>query len=158
MLNELYAFEQNEKVEERTRIDLERRFRVRVETRLALEEQLMDQFKRKLQVMEDDKVFLGKQMEMMAERDKIDQMSNERRRRKMAEHRKDIHELLENRKQQRVLDIANEIKLQELEQKKEARKYVLLFLAVNKGSKLFNKYLFPSLTDKKSLRKNALKC
>lgn len=122
MLNELYAFEQNEKVEERTRIDLERRFRVRVETRLALEEQLMDQFKRKLQVMEDDKVFLGKQMEMMAERDKIDQMSNERRRRKMAEHRKDIHELLEKRKVQRLLDIANEIKLRELEQKKETRK------------------------------------
>lgn len=128
MLNELYAFEQNEKVEERTRIDLERRFRVRVETRLALEEQLMDQFKRKLQVMEDDKVFLGKQMEMMAERDKIDQMSNERRRRKMAEHRKDIHELLEKRKEQRVLDIANEIKLRELEQKKETRKYVLMKL------------------------------
>lgn len=122
MLNELYAFEQNEKVEERTRIDLERRFRVRVETRLALEEQLMDQFKRKLQVMEDDKVFLGKQMEMMAERDKIDQMSNERRRRKMAEHRKDIHELLEERKAQRLLDRANEIKLRELEQKKETRK------------------------------------
>lgn len=126
LLNELYAFEQNEKVEERTRIDLERRFRVRVETRLALEEQLLDQFKRKLQVMEDDKVFLGKQMEMMAERDKIDQMSNERRRRKMAEHRKDIHELLEKRKQQRVLDIANEVRLRELEQKKEIRKYVFL--------------------------------
>lgn len=130
----MYAFEQNEKVEERTRIDLERRFRVRVETRLALEQQLMDQYKRKLQVMEDDKVFLGKQMEMMAERDKIDQMSNERRRRKMAEHRKDIHELLEKRKEQRVLDIANEIKLRELEQKQEARKYVqnyveLLFTA-----------------------------
>lgn len=124
----MYAFEQNEKVEERTRIDLERRFRVRVETRLALEEQLMDQFKRKLQVMEDDKVFLGKQMEMMAERDKIDQMSNERRRRKMAEHRKDIHELLEKRKEQRVLDIANEIKLRELEQKQETRKYVHLQL------------------------------
>ncbi|CAO1425540.1 unnamed protein product [Diamesa tonsa] len=126
LLNELYAFEQNEKVEERTRIDLERRFRVRVETRLALEEQLMDQFKRKLQVMEDDKVFLGKQMEMMAERDKIDQMSNERRRRKMAEHRKDIHELLEKRKEQRVLDIANEIKLRELEQKQETRKQEII--------------------------------
>lgn len=157
----MYAFEQNEKVEERTRIDLERKFRVRVETRLALEQQLMDQYKRKLQVKEDDKVFLGKQMEMMAERDKIDQMSNERRRRKMAEHRKDIHELLEKRKEQRVLDIANEIKLRELEQKQEARKYVykmLLSSCLQLGSKLFNKYLLLSLTDKKSLRKNALKC
>lgn len=59
---------------------------------------------------------------MLAERDKIDQMSNEKRRRKMAEHRKATHELLEERKQQRVEKLADEIRLRDLDQQQEKRK------------------------------------
>lgn len=118
----MWAFEQNEKVEQKIRDDLERRFRIRVETRIALEEQLIDRQKRREQEAQDDKLFWEKQMEMLAERDKIDQLSNEKRRRKMAEHRRAIHDMLDERKAQRAIDILNEMKQRDLDQQREKRK------------------------------------
>lgn len=109
-------------MEERIREQLEHRFRVRVETRLALEEQLMDQQRRKELEAKEDALFREKQLQMFAERDKIDQMSDEKRRRKMAEHRKAIQELLEERKQQRIEKLAEEMKLRDIEQEQERRK------------------------------------
>lgn len=122
LLQELWAFEQNEKVEEKIREQLEYRFRVRVETRLALEEQLMDQHRRREIEALEDRLFREKQLEMLAERDKLDQLSDEKRRRKMAEHRKAIHEMLEERKAQRVEDLAKEMQQRDMEQEREKRK------------------------------------
>lgn len=59
---------------------------------------------------------------MLAERDKLDQMSAEKRRRKMAEHRRATQELLEERKLQRIEKLAEEMKLRDLEQEREKRK------------------------------------
>lgn len=122
LLQELWAFEQNEKDEEKLREQLEHRFRVRIETRLALEGQLMDQNRRKEFEAQEDRIFREKQLEMLAERDKLDQMSDEKRRRKMAEHRKATHELLEVRKAQRVEDLAEEMKQRDLDKEQEKRK------------------------------------
>lgn len=122
LLQELWAFEQNEKVEEKLREQMEYRFRVRVETRLALEEQLMDQKHRKELEAQEDRIFREKQLEMLAERDKIDQLSDEKRRRKTAEHRKAIHEMLEERKLKRAQDLVEELKERDLEQKRAQRK------------------------------------
>lgn len=122
LLQELWAFEQNEKVEEKIREQLEYRFRVRVETRLALEEQLMEQNRRKELEAHEDKIFLAKQLEQLAERDKIDQLSDEKRRRKMAEHRKAIKEMMEERKLQRAESLAEEVKLRDVEQQQQKRK------------------------------------
>lgn len=121
-MQELWAFEQNEKIEEKIREQMEYRFRVRVETRLALEEQLMDQQRRKELDAHEDKIFREKQLEMLAERDKIDQLSDEKRRKKMAEHRRAIHEMLEERKAKRAVDLAEELELRNLEQAEEKRK------------------------------------
>lgn len=118
----MWEFEQNEKVEEKLREQMEYRFRVRVETRLALEEQLMDQQRRKEVEALEDRLFREKQLELLAERDKLDQLSDEKRRRKMAEHRKAIHEMLDGRKLQRIEDLAQEMKLRDIEQEQEKRK------------------------------------
>lgn len=122
LLQELWEFEQNEKVEEKIREQLEYRFRVRVETRLALEEQLMDQHRRREIEALEDRLFREKQLELLAERDKLDQLSDEKRRRKMAEHRKAIQELLEERKTQRVENLAKEMQQRDMEQEREKRK------------------------------------
>lgn len=122
LIQELWAFEQNEKLEEKIREQMEYRFRVRVETRLALEDQLFDQQCRKEVEAQEDRIFREKQLEMWAERDKVEQLSDEKRRRKMAEHRRAIHEILEERKKQRVEKLALELKSRDLEQEQEKRK------------------------------------
>lgn len=118
----MWAFEQNEKIEETLREQMEYRFRVRVENRLALEAQLCDQQRRRDLEAQEDRIFQEKQLEMWAERDKIEQLSDEKRRRKMTEHRRAIHELLELRKMQRVESLALELKTRDLEQEQEKRK------------------------------------
>jgi len=95
---------------------------MRVQTRLALEEQLMDQFKRKQQEEQDDKQFREQQTELLAERDKLDIMSNERRKRIMSEHRKAIRQMLEERKLQRAHLLALEMKMRDAEEEQEKRK------------------------------------
>lgn len=122
LIQELWAFEQNEKIEEKLREQMEYRFRVRVETRLALESQLVDQQRRKELEAQEDRIFREKQLELWAERDKVDQLSDEKRRRKMAEHRRAIHEILEERKVQRAENLAMEMKTRDLEQEQEKRK------------------------------------
>lgn len=118
----MWAFEQNEKVEEKIREQLEYRFRVRVETRLALEAQLVDQHQRRELEAQEDRIFREKQLEMLAERDKLDQMSNEKRRRKLTEHRKATHEMLEERKLQRAENLAKELQQRDHDQEQEKRK------------------------------------
>lgn len=82
----------------------------------------MDQQHRKELEAQEDRIFREKQLKMLAERDRIDQMSDEKRRRKMTEHRKATHEMLEERKQKRVENLAEELKLRDLELKQEKRK------------------------------------
>jgi hypothetical protein len=101
---------------------MEYRFRVRVETRLALEEQLMDQQSRRENEAQEDRIFREKQLELWAERDKVEQLSDEKRRRKTAEHRRAIHEILEKRKEERVEKLAMELRTRDLEQEQEKRK------------------------------------
>lgn len=121
-MQELWEFEQNEKSEEKIREQLEYRFRVRVETRLALEDQMIDQHRRKQLEAQEDRLFREKQLELLAERDKLDQLSDEKRRRKMSEHRKAIHEMLEERKVQRAEKLEEEFKLRDIEKEQEKRK------------------------------------
>ncbi|CAG9807400.1 unnamed protein product [Chironomus riparius] len=122
LLQELWAFEENEKIEEQMRNKLEFQLRQRIEARLILEQQLMDQKQRKEREENDEKIFWEKQLQMLAERDKIEQLSNEKRRRKILEHRKAIQELLEQRKLQRVEALATEIRMREIEEQDEKRK------------------------------------
>lgn len=120
--------------------------RQRIEARLILEQQLMDQKKRKEREENDEKLFCEKQLQMLAERDKIEQLSNEKRRRKILEHRKAIQEMLEQRKLERVEAMATEIRMREIEEEDKKRKYViiiyLLYVSLHVTNILFF-YSFP---------------
>lgn len=122
MLQELWAFEQNEKIEENLRAHMEYRLRLAVESRLALEQQLDEQRQRKEQEEMDEKVFYENQLQLLAEQDKLEQLSNERRRRKIAEHRRAVQEMLSDRKQQRVEALAVELRTRDAEQQAEKRR------------------------------------
>lgn len=122
LLQELWAFEQNEKNEEKLRKHLEYRFRVRVETRLALENQLREQQEKKTDQAKEDEIFREKQLKMWAERDKLEQMSDEKKRRKMTEYRKSVKEILDQRKSQRIESACEEIRQCKVEEEIEKRK------------------------------------
>lgn len=118
----MWAFEENEKVEERMKSQIEYRLKLAIESRLALEQQLLEQRKRKEQEEVDEKAFYENQLLLLAERDKLEQLSNERRRRKIGEHRKAIKEMLEERKVQRAEALAMEMKERDVEKEEERRK------------------------------------
>lgn len=101
---------------------MEYRFRVRVETRLALEEQISQQSRKKNLAAQEERIFQEKQLELLAERDKLDQLSDEKRRKKMAEHRRSVHQIIEERKIERAEKLADELKIQELDKEQEKRK------------------------------------
>lgn len=122
MLQELWAFEQNEKEEVGIRSQIEYRLKLAVESRLALEKQLVEQRMKKEQSEMDEKAFYENQLLLLAERDKLEQLSNERRRRKIAEHRKAIQEMLAERKLQRAAAMALEMKTRDVEEAAEKRK------------------------------------
>lgn len=122
LLNELWTFEENEKIEEELRSKMEFQLRCRIQARLALEQQLMEKQKRKEQEELNEKVFWEKQLQMLAERDKIEQLSNEKRHRKIVEHRRAVQEMLHERKLQRAETLANEIKQRDIEEQEEKRK------------------------------------
>ena len=65
LLQELWAFEENEKIEEQMRNKLEFQLRQRIEARLILEQQLMDQKQRKERAENDEKIFWEKQLQML---------------------------------------------------------------------------------------------
>lgn len=122
MLQELWAFEQNEKEEVGIRSQIEYRLKLAVESRLALEKQLVEQRMKKEQSEMDEKAFYENQLLLLAERDKLEQLSNERRRRKIAEHRKAIQEMLAERRLQRAAAMALEMKSRDVEEAAEKRK------------------------------------
>lgn len=126
LLQDLYAFEMSEKEDEITRKKIEQQFRKRIETRLALERQLMEQYYIAQKKIQTDKEFKDEQMNLMAERDRIDQLTNERRRQKIIDHRREILEMLEERKVKKAQDLAESVKIQQLHEKEEQRKQEII--------------------------------
>lgn len=101
---------------------MEHRLRLAVESRLALEQQLEEQRQRKEREDLDEKEFYENQLQLLAERDKLEQLSNERRRRKITEHRHAVQAMLEERKIHRAEALAEELKVRDAEQQAEKRK------------------------------------
>ncbi|XP_053678628.1 meiosis-specific nuclear structural protein 1-like [Anopheles nili] len=121
MLQELYIAERDEKEEFKRQQELEDQIRKRIEIRLDLEKQLNEiNCQRELHA-EEEKRFQEEQIKTWAERDRIDMMSNEKRRRKMTEYRRAVHELLENRRKQRMEEVKS-LKEQEDRQRQEERR------------------------------------
>ncbi|XP_052901275.1 meiosis-specific nuclear structural protein 1-like [Anopheles moucheti] len=126
MLQELYIAERNEKEETKRQSELEDQIRKRIAIRLDLEKQLVENnCQRELQT-EEEKRFQQQQIEMWAERDRIDMMSNEKRRRKMMEYRRNVQELMEDRRKRRMEDVKSSMEQEERQKQEELRNQEIL--------------------------------
>lgn len=115
------------------RLNLERIFRRRIETRLQLEKQKQENLERLAQAKNDDVEFRAEQLKLLSERDKIDQMTAEKRRRIMMEHHRAVREIMDQRKiarEEEKVKIAREHRY-DLEQQEEL--YVLLVYKMKMG-------------------------
>lgn len=105
---------------------MENEFRRRIELRFSLEKQRLDQLERLKTEEREEQKFRDQQMKYLAERDKLEQMSNEKRRRKMLEHKKAIQEYLEQRRIQRAQEIADLQKSYKIDEENEEQRQMLI--------------------------------
>lgn len=105
---------------------MEIELRRRIETRLMLDQQRQDNQVRFMHEQEEDRLFFLETMKVLAEKDKLDQLSTEKRRQKMMEHRRAIQELLEQRKNNRVEEVAGKLRDRKMDEKEEQRREELI--------------------------------
>lgn len=98
MLLALKIEELNEDADMKERLNLERVFRRRIEMRIQLEQQKQDNLERLAQEKNDDAHFRSEQLKLLCERDRLDQMTAEKRRRIMMEHHRAVREIMDQRK------------------------------------------------------------
>lgn len=111
-----------EKQESNDRRDLERKIRMRLKTRLELEEQRRENEMRNIQKRDDDEKFRTEQLRLLAERDRIEMLANEKKRQKQMEHYKIVRELMEQRKFERDCELLKLIEENEKEIQLEKRR------------------------------------
>ncbi|EAA08575.5 AGAP004208-PA, partial [Anopheles gambiae str. PEST] len=130
----LYMAERNEKEEIQRQQQLEEQIRKRIAIRLDLEKQLSENnCLRELQA-EEEKRFQEQQIQAWAERDRIDIMSNEKRRRKMMEYRRAVHELLEERRKIRPEEVKSLMEQEESQNQAENRRQQILEVRKDKAA------------------------
>lgn len=122
LLQDLYAAELDERQEQRLQRDLEQQLRKRIEARLGIERQLVEIECRRKQQEDEDRRFKEDQLKLWAERDRLDQLSNEKRNRKLMEHRRAIQELLEERRQRRADEVKELMQMQSMFEQEEKRR------------------------------------
>lgn len=113
--------EMNEEAEMKERLNLERVFRRRIETRIQLEQQKQENLDRLAREKNDDAEFRAEQLRLLSERDRIDEMTADKRRRMVMEHHRAVREIMDQRRVTREME---KIKLAEehrydLEQQEE---------------------------------------
>lgn len=126
--------ELNEEAEMKERLNLERVFRRRIEMRIQLEQQKQDNLDRLAREKNDDVQFRSEQLRLLSERDRIDQMTAEKRRRIMMEHHRAVREIMDQRKialEQDKVKMAEEHRY-DLEQQEEL--YVVVWSVACKWS------------------------
>lgn len=110
-----------ERAELKRRHEMEKRFRDQVHIRIALDQQRSDHVLRLQSQQEDDRQFRQRQMELLAERDKIEQMTQERRRQLVMEHNRIVRSILDERKAKRATDLAKAMEAHQVEMAQKER-------------------------------------
>lgn len=80
------------------RLNLERILRRRIEMRIQLEQQKQENLERLAREKNDDALFRAEQLKLLSERDRIDGMTAEKRRRIVMEHNRAVREIMDQRK------------------------------------------------------------
>lgn len=98
--------EMEEQAAQQARDQLARRLRERLAARTEFVRQRADRAQRDRQAQLDDVEFRRQQMLVLAERDRLEQLSDERKRRRIAEHNRIVLGLLEQRRARHALELA----------------------------------------------------
>lgn len=147
----MYEIEKDEREAERFRQELEEKIRNRIEARLALDMQCANNQLKKDYEAAEERAFMEDQIKIFAERDKLDQLSNEKRRRKQLEHKQAIRELMETRRIERAQKMVEMIKETEAGMAEDQRRYFNLKL--QKRTLHYNKNFLSILQTKASRRR-----
>lgn len=111
---DLLVEERNTNEDIRYKQNLEKQWNDRLQMRREFERYRAERDRRKLeQEQNEDAVFLADMRKQLAERDKLDQLADEKRRQKIREHGRAIQEMIELRRRQRAIDAAEEIRWHE---------------------------------------------
>ncbi|XP_053945217.1 meiosis-specific nuclear structural protein 1 [Anastrepha ludens] len=114
LLLDLLVEERNTNEDIRYKQNLEKQYNDRIQMRVEFERYRNDQERRKLErEKNEDAIFLAEMRKQLAERDKLDQLADEKRRLKIKEHGRAIQEMIELRRQKRATDAAEDIKWHE---------------------------------------------
>ncbi|KAG4078061.1 hypothetical protein HA402_002112 [Bradysia odoriphaga] len=118
--------EMNEEAEMKERLNLERVFRRRIETRIQLEQQKQENLDRLAREKNDDAEFRAEQLRLLSERDRIDEMTADKRRRMVMEHHRAVREIMDQRKVTREMEKLKMIEEHryDLEQQEELLKII----------------------------------
>lgn len=110
LLLSLLVEERKAKEDERYRQMLEKRVKERQQLRTELEKYRNEiKIRKERQLLEEERQMREEHMRYLADRDKLDQLSDEKRRRKIVEHNKTLREMIEIRRRQKVADIVERI-------------------------------------------------
>lgn len=117
-----------EQLDRREREELEQNIRRRVQTRLDLDRQKQEMALRKLQEEDDMKAYRAEQLRLLAEQDKLELMTNEKKRLKLAEHNRAVRQLMDERKQKRDAEYLAMMQAHEADVEWDKRRYNIFFL------------------------------
>lgn len=110
LLLELLEEERKAKEDVKYRQSIEKQLKEREQMRLELEIYRRDlAIQRERQLQEEERQMREDYLRQMAEQDKLEQLSNEKRRRKVIEHNKALREMIEVRRQNRTEEMAARI-------------------------------------------------
>lgn len=110
LLLELLEEERKAKEDVKYRQSIEKQLKEREQMRLELEIYRRDlAIQRERQLQEEERQMREDYLRQMAEQDKLEQLSNEKRRRKVIEHNKALREMIEVRRQYRTEEMAARI-------------------------------------------------
>lgn len=121
LLQDLYAVEKEEILVQKDKAEIEKKFRDRIKMRIGFNEQFMEREAQRRKHELDELAYKEEQMRFMAERDRLDQMSDEKRRRKMMDHRKAIQDILQQRRLERAIETTEKMKMREIEAENERK-------------------------------------
>ncbi|XP_050306031.1 meiosis-specific nuclear structural protein 1-like [Anthonomus grandis grandis] len=117
ILQELMLEEQKEAADQRFREDVEKQVRLKLEIRKSLDAQLREKEEKIKQEAAEDAKYKEQLLNKLAEDEKIEQMSAQKRRMKMLQLRRDVEQMMTDRRQKRAEEMQLMIRLQEQEEK-----------------------------------------
>ncbi|KAI4460241.1 meiosis-specific nuclear structural protein 1 [Holotrichia oblita] len=121
VLQELKEREFQEEVERRHRADVEFQVRQRIELQEVLQKQIMEREERIRKEQKEEQLYKQQLLAKLIEDEKLEQMSEQRKRMKMLQLKRDVEDMMTQRRQRQAEEMQEKIRLDE-EEKKEAVK------------------------------------